>query len=588
METTVKVYDVDKPKLPFSYWQIAAFGIVPVAVVGVWYYFKSSKKECTSKPKDIGVTTDGSAKVLGEANKTVKSIIKKEENGVKPDIPKTPLQRAKAIKDAGNVFFKESNYTDAIRCYTEAIDLCPTSERNVLATFYQNRAACHDQLNNLADVVKDCSAALKLDPKYTKALTRRAKAYQSLNKLSECLEDITAVCILENFSNQRNLEMADSVLKHLGRHHAKEAMVNRPPIQPSANFVKSYFSSFPNDPVISPSDFEVVEVNSALIASEAGDTSASHLERAKQLLLRGRYDEVVPALSATVCHGEGLEPEALLLRATMYMLRGQHSLALDDLNTIIQSNVQNNKITVNALIKRASLYLQGDDKEKTFEDFDVAEKLDPNIPDLYLHRGQMHLLTDNVELSLKDFKKCVELDPTSAIGVMQGHYAQYRQAVQQGSMSGIAKVIEKFKRDIRKFPKCSEGPVLLAQVLMDQQQFDDADMYFENAMKLDPTNATLYVHRGLLQLQWKGDIDSAVTMINNGIKVDDRCSFCYETLGTIEVQRGNLRNAVVQFNKAIPLAKNEGELSHILSLRDAAEAQQVVAERLGLSGLIGA
>lgn len=51
--------------------------------------------------------------------------------------------------------------------------------------------------------------------------------------------------------------------------------------------------------------------------------------------------------------------------------------------------------------------------------------------------------------------------------------------------------------------------------------------------------------------------------------------------------RGNLKTAVELFNKAIPLSKTEMELSHIFSLRDAAIAQQVVAERLGLSELVG-
>lgn len=70
--------------------------------------------------------------------------------------------------------------------------------------------------NNLEATVKDCTSALELNPKYTKALARRAKALQSLGKLSQCLEDVTAGCILENFQNQKNLEMADTVLKELG------------------------------------------------------------------------------------------------------------------------------------------------------------------------------------------------------------------------------------------------------------------------------------------------------------------------------------------------------------------------------------
>jgi len=582
--STVKIFDIDKPKVSLSNWQIAVgLGVGGVIGLGVWYYFNSKRQSKTVSTETVS-QQNGSVdikKVTQTTTETAKIPPKKEDNGVK-EAPKTPLQRAEQIKGAGNDFFKKGEYMDAIRCYSEAIDLCPVMETNTLATYYQNRAACYDHLNKLEEVVKDCAAALKLNPKYTKALSRKAKAHQTLGQLTQCLEDVTAVCILENFMNQKSLEMADTVLKDLGKQHAKEVMKNKEPVQPSPYFVKAYFTSFPNDPVISASDFEAVEIN-----TQFEDSTRSHIERAKQLLVRGRYDDVIPACTEAVRAGEGLEPEALLLRATMYLLRGQHSLALDDLNTIITSEVQNKKITINALIKRASLYLQSDEKEKTFADFATAEALDPDNPDLYLHRGQVNLLTDNVEQSLADFKKCVSLDPNFAIGVMQGHYAEYRRAVQGQSSTGIAKVIEKFKRDTRKFPKCTEASILLAQVLMDQQQYDEADKYFQSAMDMDPSNATLRVHRGLLYLQWKGDIDAAIKFINEGIQVDDRCSFCYETLGTIEVQRGNLKRAVELFNKAIPLSKTELELAHIFSLRDAAEAQQAVVEKLGLQNQIG-
>lgn len=47
------------------------------------------------------------------------------------------------------------------------------------------------------------------------------------------------------------------------------------------------------------------------------------------------------------------------------------------------------QITVNALIKRASLFLQSEQKDKCFKDFETAIALDPDNPDIYLHRGQV-------------------------------------------------------------------------------------------------------------------------------------------------------------------------------------------------------
>ena len=52
------------------------------------------------------------------------------------------------------------------------------------------------------------------------------------------------------------------------------------------------------------------------------------------------------------------------------------------------------KVRVNALIKRASLYIQQckdpiKDPELSFGDFELAQKIDPETSDVYHHRGQV-------------------------------------------------------------------------------------------------------------------------------------------------------------------------------------------------------
>lgn len=64
------------------------------------------------------------------------------------------------------------------------------------------------------------------------------------------------------------------------------------------------------------------------------------------------------------------------------------------------------QITVNALIKRASLFLQSEQKDKCFKDFETAIALDPDNPDIYLHRGQVcfPLLNFTVEPLITGFR----------------------------------------------------------------------------------------------------------------------------------------------------------------------------------------
>ena len=51
-----------------------------------------------------------------------------------------------SCKNKGNKYFRGGRYELAIKCYTEAIDLCPNSKKSDLSTFYQNRAAAYEQM----------------------------------------------------------------------------------------------------------------------------------------------------------------------------------------------------------------------------------------------------------------------------------------------------------------------------------------------------------------------------------------------------------------------------------------------------------
>lgn len=65
-----------------------------------------------------------------------------------PTQPRTQsaLEQARAVKLRGNDLYKQQKYNEAIKAYEEAIELCPASETEDLAVFYQNLAAVYDAL----------------------------------------------------------------------------------------------------------------------------------------------------------------------------------------------------------------------------------------------------------------------------------------------------------------------------------------------------------------------------------------------------------------------------------------------------------
>lgn len=217
-----------------------------------------------------------------------------------------------------------------------------------------------------------------------------------------------------------------------------------------------------------------------------------------------------------------------------------------------------------------------------FESFAQAEQTDSENADLYHHRGQVYTLLDQLDSALNDFRRAVELAPHHGITFVHKCYAEYRMAVQQQNGFKLNEIMNEFTEAIDRYPDCTECYSIMAQILSDQGRFGPADEFFAKASKIDPNNATIYVHRGLLQLQWNANMDEALKLINEAIKVDDKCEFAYETLGTIEVQRGNLDAAAELFDKAIALAKSELELTHLCSLKDAAVAQMNVSKKFGI------
>lgn len=215
-------------------------------------------------------------------------------------------------------------------------------------------------------------------------------------------------------------------------------------------------------------------------------------------------------------------------------------------------------------------------------DFLEAEKLKPDNADVYHQRAQILLLLEQIDEALIEFDKAVRLAPNHAIAYVQKCYAEYRLSLMTSDQNRLERVIRDFEQAIEKFPDCVECYSLMAQVLADQQQFSQAQLFYEKAMKLAPTNPSLLVHQAIMMLQWRGDIDAAVTLLNRAIEVDPKCELAYETLGTVEVQRAQLQRAVDLFEKALLYAKSQAELVHVYSLRNAALAQINVTRKLGI------
>ncbi|XP_012493964.1 PREDICTED: RNA polymerase II-associated protein 3 isoform X2 [Propithecus coquereli] len=138
-----------------------------------------------------------------------------EEDGIHVD-----SQKALALKEKGNKYFKQGKYDEAIECYTKGMDADPYNP--VLPT---NRASAYFRVKKFAVAESDCNLAIALNRSYTKAYARRGAARFALQKLEDAKKDYEKVLELEpnNFEATNELRRINQALTSKENSYPKEA-----------------------------------------------------------------------------------------------------------------------------------------------------------------------------------------------------------------------------------------------------------------------------------------------------------------------------------------------------------------------------
>jgi small glutamine-rich tetratricopeptide repeat-containing protein alpha len=86
----------------------------------------------------------------------------------KPKVPSAADKaQAEKLKQSGNSLMSGQKYSEAIKAYTDAIELDPFNP-----IYYSNRAAAHSSAGDHLAAVGDADKAISVDPKFVKAYHR--------------------------------------------------------------------------------------------------------------------------------------------------------------------------------------------------------------------------------------------------------------------------------------------------------------------------------------------------------------------------------------------------------------------------------
>lgn len=126
------------------------------------------------------------------------------------------ISMAQELKEEGNKLFQTKDYEGGILKYQKALKLLPGNHLDV-SYLHSNIAACYMQMgiSDFPRAIHECNLALEVTPKYIKALLKRARCYEALNRLDLALRDVNTVLDTEP-KNLMAAEILDRVKSRMG------------------------------------------------------------------------------------------------------------------------------------------------------------------------------------------------------------------------------------------------------------------------------------------------------------------------------------------------------------------------------------
>ncbi|KAJ2238334.1 TOM (translocase of outer membrane) complex component [Coemansia sp. RSA 1722] len=576
---------LEKLNLSERSWKFyAAASIPPIVVAGLtlWYYSsrgsgEAAKKDDKKKQKRKSRKGKKSAKASeGEADaadtegkeaasetsdkpKTTASVEGDEEspesmtNAQIAALDKDSKKKlAQSLKSRGNKFFQAKRYSKAIELYTQALRF---DEDPV---FYSNRAACYAADNNYPLVIDDCSNALKLEPRYVKALMRRAQAYESTERFRESLYDFTTACILEDFNNTVAASGAERVLKNLAESEARERISKRQPRLPSKSFITGYLNSFRS-------------CGDRAVAAEG--EQIGHADKlyndALDLVEKQEYAMAFEAIDAAVSAAEEAQGADVQRSDDIYSLRGTFNFlrsSLDQASADFEKALEINPSHVRTYLRKANLFTEKKDIDTVSKLLDKADSVDSENAEVYFQKGQLRFLKQEFVEAADDYERAASLDSEFVYPRIQLGVVQFKIGKMQDAM-------KTFEAAMAQFPTRSDLYNYYGEVLAEQGGSESAINAFERAIELDGNNPLPYVNQAIATFQTTNNADKALTLIRDALRVDSECELAVAALSQIYLQLGMIEESLSMLRRAVDLAKSEEEMVSAITFRETTAAQ---------------
>ncbi len=173
----------------------------------------------------------------------------------------------------------------------------------------------------------------------------------------------------------------------------------------------------------------------------------------------------------------------------------------------------------------------------------------PKFADAYNNRGRVKLEMDNIEGAIQDFEKAVSIDD-------KFYMAKFNLSEAYSNTGKLEESLVLLKQISNQYKDSSFYYVTLSNVLIQKNNFAEANSNLAVALQLNPKNDKAYTNLGYIQYTDK-NYDAAKQNFEKAISLNPKQDFALNNLSLIYAQKEDYVKALETVEKAIEINKNE-------------------------------
>jgi tetratricopeptide (TPR) repeat protein len=463
-----------------------------------------------------------------------------------------------------NYYAAQNKLGEALQEAQQAISADPNrSESYLLLALLQIRANQNDQAEAS---FKKATAA---DPKSLNAMLALGGFYESHNRFSEAEQQFKRAIQIDPSSGVPR----SALVRLLMQEGKKEEIVS---------FLQQTKKDLPNnhqgytmlgDYYFATGDIDRALAEYASLYKEHSKDAQVKKNYIQLLILKNQLDEATK-LDNEILKSHPNDVEGLIFKGELQRVRNDAAGAIESLQAALHNEPDN----AVAHYQLGLAYAQQFDTSRAESEWREAVRTRPELTDAQRALATLQLGRGEYDNALQTAQQIVNAQPFSADGFMLKGMAELglnkfddaqrdnQEALKRAPNSpapyvqlGQVQLVQKHYRDAENFyqqaldkdPSSSDALRGLMTTYVEQKQYDRAIAAANAQIAKSPNNSNYYDLLGTALFQGKKDYSAAEAALRKAVDLDSKNTDAIEKLGKVQIQQGNMDQALALYEQAI-------------------------------------